>query len=132
MREIKFKGYNSKNNTWIVGCYILNRGAHFVCPDEFADGKSWNDYEVNPETVCQYTGLKDKDGKEIWEGDIIRFRGSIDSVIEFQHGAFGFDGIDSFIALAGNPNFTFNPFDTDNDFEIIGNIHDNKELLSDK
>lgn len=37
MRTIKFRGYNKKNSAWLYGSYILNRGAHFVAPDEFAE-----------------------------------------------------------------------------------------------
>lgn len=44
-REIKFRGYNRKNKEWLYGFYVQNRGAHFVCPDEFAVNKSWDDNE---------------------------------------------------------------------------------------
>ena len=71
MRQIKFRGYNAKNRQWLYGFYLQNRGANFVCPDEFANGKSWEDYEVDLESVGQYTGLKDANGKEIYEGDVV-------------------------------------------------------------
>ncbi len=71
MRTIKFRGFNKKNGVWLYGFYLQNRGAHFVAPDEFANGKTWEDYEVVPESVGQFTGLTDKNGKGIYEGDII-------------------------------------------------------------
>lgn len=51
MREINFRGYNRKNKQWLYGFYLQNRGYHFVCPDEWATGKLWDDYQVEPETV---------------------------------------------------------------------------------
>lgn len=72
MREIKFRGWNAKNNRWIYGYYFANRGAHFISPDEFVNPiASADDYEVEADTIGQFTGLKDKNGKEIYEGDII-------------------------------------------------------------
>lgn len=71
MRTIKFRGFNKKNGVWLYGFYLQNRGTHFVTPDEFANGKTWEDYEVEPESVGQFTGLTDKSGTPIYEGDII-------------------------------------------------------------
>lgn len=55
MRTIKFRGFNKKNNVWLYGFYVQSRGKHFVTPDEFANGKSWEDYEVEEESVGQFT-----------------------------------------------------------------------------
>ena len=91
----------------------------------------WKRYPIDKDTVGQFTGLYDKDGKEIYEGDILsRKDGGALLTVEFRHGAFGYEYCGEFHAWAGNHNFTFNPFDTDVDFAIIGNIHDNPELLT--
>ena len=91
MREIKFRGYNEKRGVWLYGSHIINRGAHFVAPDEFANGQTWEDYEVIPETVGQFTGMYDKQGRELYEGDIV----TLDEKTEWEF--FGGTGIVSYI-----------------------------------
>ena len=58
MRDIKFRGFNRKNVVWLYGYYLQNRGANFVCPDEFADGKWRDDYEIDPERQIEYETAK--------------------------------------------------------------------------
>jgi uncharacterized phage protein (TIGR01671 family) len=122
MREIKFRGYNRKNNVWLYGFYLQNRGAHFIVPDEFADGKSWDDYEIDPATLGQYTGLKDRNGREIYEGDILHDHFCNNRyVVLFDGGSF-----DVMSTLDKSGNYLS---DVVGDIEIIGNIHDNPELM---
>ena len=71
MREIKFRGYNRKREMWLYGSYILNRGHHFIAPDEFAEGKTWEDYEVEEDSIGQFTGVCDCDLEPIYEGDLL-------------------------------------------------------------
>ena len=86
--------------------------------------------DVEPETIGQFTGLFDRNGKEIYEDDIVLYGGSIQHEVMFRHGAFGYliyGG--QFMSYAGNPNFTFNPLNRSKEHEVIGNSHDNPELL---
>jgi len=134
LRTIKFRGFNKKRGIWLYGNYILNRGAHFIAPQEFANGKTWEDYEVEEESIGQFTGLTDKNGKEIYEGDIVQWGDSehkIKQVVEFRNGAFGYvyDTIGSFVPYAANTNFDFAALGTDKRFEIVNNIHDNPDLI---
>ena len=74
MREILFKAKRTDNGKWIEGCYIkrydlLGNEEHLIF---HADSyKVWEYVEIDPETLCKFTGLTDKNGKRIWKNDIV-------------------------------------------------------------
>lgn len=71
-RVILFRGWNKKNKKWLYGYYCVNRGEHFIAPDEFVNPlASYEDYVVDADTVGQYTGMKDAKGVKIFEGDVL-------------------------------------------------------------
>lgn len=74
MREIKFKAKRLDNREWVKGSLIrstvgIKEKAYIV--DNFSSMSDYSVIGVDPKTVCQFTGLKDCEGNEIWEGDIV-------------------------------------------------------------
>lgn len=125
MRTIKFRGLRVNRREWVYSTESFVQTDEGICMGLYNEEK-----DVIPDTVGQFTGLVDKNGREIYEGDILsRTDGGTSFIVEFRHGSFGYEYCGEFHAWAGNHNFTFNPFDTDVDFFVIGNIHDNPELL---
>lgn len=128
-REILFKAKRIDNGKWVEGYYFYNANIkkHYI--------KTWICYyEVDQETICQYTGLTDKNGKKIWENDIcyyddmdicvIRF-GKYDNNTGHKHIGFYTDWQQYKDLYRHDLGFWV----AECEVEVIGNIFDNPELL---
>ena len=133
MREILFRGKRTITGEWVEGKGIdLNFNTPYILTKEYDCGTGYymSEFEVIPETVGQYTGLTDDNGKKIFEGDIVKAQ---DDVL----GSPFDDGITGKIVYAECAYFIEpkNPIESQwlfNEcavYEVIGNIHDNPELL---
>ena len=164
MREILFRGKSAEDGKWFTGQLL-----HFKSPvsekelNVVVEGCEWDDSnewfnigrraKVVPETVGQYTGLTDRNGKKIFEGDIIRYADLYDynCYLESIDNPEVYDNIDLgniwtidevvYGIKVGYPAFDLNKHDFETNglselsesgqyfYEVIGNIHDNPELL---
>ncbi len=124
MREILFRGKRTDNGEWETGSLVVIRGG---CSDEqiyIADKMTGYKTPVHKETIGQYTGLTDKNGTKIFEGDIVT-------------GYFNYEKIIGYIFYGGNAQFFIQRdgilgIGLDNAdcwLEVVGNIYDNPELL---
>ena len=127
MREILFRGKRKDNGEWETGSLIIIRDG---CSDKevfIADKMTGYHTPVIPETVGQYTGLTDKNGRKIFEGDIIK--GKVHEVNGYRdrRGVVEYHGVGFIMNL--EPNSWYDQKNIPFDCEIIGNIYDNPELL---
>ena len=118
MRDILFRGKRLGNGKWVEGNYWEFCGDHNIMIPGNCIG-----LRVDPSTVGQYTGLKDKNGKRIWEGDILTVDGEV-GCFELKFN----ENTAMFIMDGDAIRASFHIFGTD-EVEVIGNIHDNPELL---
>ena len=159
-REILFRAKRKDNGEWVEGYYIYyikrticlfgdsvkpEDEQHVIMQDGFSD---WNMprgtvvHEIDQETLCQYTGLTDKNGKKIWENDIVRYTFDYPSETATENGlkerissVFWSEWRGSWSVYAderkgkGMNNDLFKYARNGNTVEIIGNIFDNPELL---
>lgn len=134
MREILFRGKRVDNGEWVEGHLVIrdkgleNEKSYIVVSTIGANKNSIINnmlataFEVIPSTVGQYTGLTDKNGTRIFEGDIVEYKGER-YVIKYLEKYARF--------VSTKPNTVFAVFSCEN-AEGIGNVHDNPELLGDK
>ena len=146
MREILFRGFyeykNGKETIYINGKEIKGKwvyGDLVKCMTDDGECIGIKDtiYEVNtnrcnlipniviPETVGQFTGLTDKNGKKIFEGDIVDFK---TSAYYFKNCRIKYQSYYGRYCAMDNEGYEY-PMDKNFEYEVIGNIHDNPELL---
>ena len=152
MREILFRGKDPETGTWYQGFYMAlsdttycfrgdydahpDNTKHYIVFDRMTDWGLPNQHlraDADPSTVGQYTGLKDKDGKRIFEGDIIQYyERQLDGkdtpvcdVVAYTEGGFAVKSyfLNNWLWDSVHGNIQLR------DVEVIGNIHDNPELL---
>lgn len=109
MREIKFRGL-ADDGEWYYGYYCINRwDEHTIFGNDFAK-------KVRPETIGQFTGLLDKDGKEIWEADLVKTDyGKTFQIVYYKNGFYLDDGLHS----------QFN----EEKIVVVGNVNENPSLV---
>ena len=127
MRIIKFKAKTLKTGEWAVGDLVCSNGKFFIKHEDEPNKVFPLCTKVDTDTVCEFTGLLDKNGKEIYEGDIVRFAltdgfnyvTNEDGVVTYKLGAF--------YVVNGLAEYLISDTNT-NKVEVIGNIHDNPKL----
>lgn len=151
MREILFRGKRLDNGEWVEGFYIRTKRHHCIITGCINDGYVvYGHYAndvlmdvVDPTTVGQFTGLLDKAGKRIFEGDVVEYNNGYDyikSEVVFEFGAFGIGSCEVIGISSGCCDNFVNLWQLFWDQEVtdepelyyckvIGNIYDNPELL---
>ena len=123
MREILFRGKSAFGGGWVYGDLSHFHNNLFIRREAREEDVSVPVIRVEPETLGQFTGLTDKNGVKIFEGDIVKARMTDKYTVVFNRGAFMGEYTS---AIAG---FTVRVDLLKDDWEVIGNIHDNPELL---
>ena len=143
MRTIKFKAKTLKTGEWAVGDLVCSNGKFFIKHEDEPNKVFPLCTKVDPDTVCEFTGFLDKNGKEIYEGDVLRsdtypFSFTENNEHTDYYGTIGWskDEASFYIMTVKNPKSPVRGIYDGicntvtqymmHDFEIVGNIHEEK------
>lgn len=135
MREILFKAKRVDNGEWVEGSYVYTFGnnplrpiTNIVSDYYFIVAKNKGVFEIDKNTICQYTGLTDKNGNKIWENDIVQ---SSEGCLDCDNGIGNIDFYSGLWYVNGNVQNSLYDliYIGEHEIEIIGNVFDNPELL---
>lgn len=125
MREYLFRGKMIANGKWSEGNLLVTKQGCCITPDATVLGSYG---AVEPETVGQYTGLTDKNGTKIFEGDIVKYGDTVHNVVFEQRNGTAYFGL----VYSTLETLSFGYYQDLKQIEVIGNIYDNPELLGDE
>ena len=135
MREIIFKAKRIDNGEWVEGCLVIDHSRSNLFEYRMQPVESGVLYAppINPETICQYTGLTDKNGNRIWENDICDRKEPYPEIVKMYNGDWTLDysyscGKDYGYCYCNLGFYTVER----KEVGVIGNIFDNPELLQEE
>lgn len=134
-REIEFKGFDESCGLWRYGSLLVDGWLTYICQIIQGEIVKWR---VNPKSVGEFTGMRDRHGNKVFEGDVVdvydftsayasKYRG----VVKMYRGSWCVEYEDSIFDTVFHPMLFFDDF-ADRKTEVVGNIHNNPELLSTK
>lgn len=130
MREILFKAKRIDNGEWIEGYYLRDQyhkgGKDIIFYRKDSDWFTVYADTIDPETLCQFTGLCDKNGKKIWENDIIQY-GAFAAVVKF--GEYGNGNLGFYVDFPEETNYRKDFSYWAKKVVVIGNAVDDRSLL---
>lgn len=136
MREILFRAKRKNNRGWICGSFVKKVSGVYIISESITGCiADYTEHEVDPETVCQYTGLTDKNGRKIFEGDIVNCserRGAAfwRCKVQWNEARARFDVINADCAFPMCLDDCRGTISINgSDYEVISNIFDNPELV---
>lgn len=153
MREILFKAKRIDNGEWVEGYVVHKRGLYFIYDIVNSESCRQNNYEIDQETICQFTGRCDKNGKKIWKNDILMCHGNPEDLAKAAFGEFGVRNIETGTIVDKVIGWHYEIIPTDTvsrcepfcwsmpltkdyidrcEMEVVGNIFDNPELLQEE
>ena len=125
-REILFRGKCCDIGLWYEGMPVRASDPPYrICAISIPEKRTR--VQINPETLGQYTGLTDKNGKKIFEGDIVRYGDTTHEVVFEQRNNTAYFGL----VYGPQETLLFGNYQDLRQITVIGNIHDNPEMLED-